>query len=133
MAKIIWVEDEAIKLSGLIRPLKIRHHEIDTAIDMSTAIKMIDKNKYDLILLDIIIPDGKTAKIEDIDPYEGLNVLQHIHQHHNKTPVIILSVVNDNNVIRKIKKMGYNNILSKGTLLPSRLLNTVNNVLRINS
>ena len=131
MANILWVEDEALKISGLVRPLIIRKHEIEIANDMSSAIKLIDEKTYDLILLDIIIPDGTKTNIEEINPYEGLNLLQYIFDKKLATPVIILSVVNDNNVIRKIKKLGYETILSKGTLLPSKLLHTVYEVLGI--
>ncbi|MDR3630265.1 MAG: response regulator [Desulfocapsaceae bacterium] len=132
MAKILWVEDEANKIGGLIRPLIKNGHVVDIAQDKSEAISMLKGTAYDLVILDIIIPDGQNDTIEEIYPYEGLNVIIHIHDNYKSIPVIILSVVNDSNVLRKIRNLGYNTILSKGMLLPSQLLEYVAESLGLN-
>ena len=132
MANILWVEDEAAKISGLIRPLIKHGHNVEIASDKSSAIDLLSKNEYDLVLLDIIIPDATSDNPEEIYPYEGVNVLKASHETINiDTPVVVLSVVNDSNVIRKIEKLGAVKRLSKGALLPSKLLKCINSILGV--
>lgn len=130
MANILWIEDESKKIAGLIRPLKKRGHRVDVAENKKEAIDLISNFTYDIILLDIIIPSGENKQPEDIDPYEGVNVLDAIKASQNAdTPIIVLSVVNDSNILRKLEKKGITIRLSKGSLLPSELMGHVSSLL----
>ena len=63
MEKILIVEDE-VKISRIIDlQLKYAGYETDLAFDGSEAIDKVGLNKYDLILLDVMMPktDGLTA------------------------------------------------------------------------
>lgn len=79
MNKILIVEDEAA-ISDLIKiELELQGYKCEVANDGELAADYIEKNNYDLILLDIMLPQ--------IDGYELLEYIKQVSQ----TPVIFLT------------------------------------------
>jgi DNA-binding response OmpR family regulator len=94
MARILIVEDEAQMREGLKDNLEFEGYEVDTAEDGEQCLMMVEKNEYNLILLDVMLPKlsgfdackqlrGKdfdrpiimlTAKGEEIDKVLGLEL-----------------------------------------------------------
>lgn len=93
MAKILIVEDEK-NISDLIKDtISLAHYEYDCSYDGEDALNKIKENKYDLILLDIMLPK--------IDGFEIIEKIKNID-----TPIIFLSAKNDVNSIVKGLKGG---------------------------
>ena len=79
MSKILIIEDE-IAISDLIKiELESRGYKCEVASNGEIGANYIEKNKYDLILLDIMLPQ--------IDGYEVLEYIKQV----NKTPTIFLT------------------------------------------
>jgi len=94
MARILIVEDEVQMREGLKDNLEFEGYEVDTAEDGEQCLMMVEKNEYNLILLDVMLPKlsgfdackqlrGKgfdrpvimlTAKGEEIDKVLGLEL-----------------------------------------------------------
>lgn len=94
MTRILIVEDEAQMRQGLKDNLEFEGYEVNTAEDGEQCLSMVEKNEYNLILLDIMLPKlsgfdackqlrGKgfdrpiimlTAKGEEIDKVLGLEL-----------------------------------------------------------
>ncbi|MBN1597972.1 MAG: response regulator transcription factor [Bacteroidales bacterium] len=72
MNKILIVEDEANMLRGLKDNLEFEGYIVDTAEEGNTGLEKLLQNKYDLILLDVMLPNisgfdiCKTARKEGI-------------------------------------------------------------------
>jgi DNA-binding response OmpR family regulator len=72
MKKILIVEDELNMITGLKDNLEFEGFETDTAMDGTSGLEKILKNKYDLIILDVMLPGisgfdiCKTARKEGI-------------------------------------------------------------------
>lgn len=93
MSKILIVEDEK-NISDLIKDtISLAHYEYDCSYDGEDALNKIKENKYDLILLDIMLPK--------IDGFEIIKKIKTID-----TPIIFLSAKNDVNSIVKGLKGG---------------------------
>lgn len=119
--KILWIEDEADLIMGLVRPLKKDGHEIIIAKDESEALEAIEKSDFDLILCDIIMPTGVKGDMGDV-PFIGMRLLKKLLiELEIKTPIIVLSVVNDPPMIDNMYEMGAKKVMQKGALLPSKL------------
>lgn len=100
MIKILTIEDEK-PISNLIRiNLTEAGYDCQCAFDGAEAIDMIDKNNYDLILLDIMLP-----KIDGYEIFEYIRSLE--------IPVIFLTAKSD--VKDKVKglKLGAEDYLTK--------------------
>ncbi len=93
MNKILIVEDEK-NISKLIEDtLALANYETECSFDGEDALNKIKNNKYDLILLDIMLPKLDGFKI--VEQIENIN-----------TPIIFLSAKNDIGTIIKGLKSG---------------------------
>ena len=57
MKKILIVEDELNMVKGLKDNLEFEGYEVDTAMEGSSGLQKILQCRYDLILLDIMLPE----------------------------------------------------------------------------
>ena len=79
MTRILVVDDEPNLLRALRINLQARHYDIVTAVDGTGALRSADKDKPDLIVLDLGLPD-----------LEGVEACRRIRAE-TKAPIIILS------------------------------------------
>ncbi len=100
MIKILTVEDEK-PISNLIKiNLLDAGYDCECAFDGEQAIKMIEKNNYDLILLDIMLP-----KVDGYELFEYIKPLE--------IPVIFLTAKSDVKDTVKGLKLGAEDYLTK--------------------
>jgi len=78
--RILIVEDEKRIQDFLSRGLESAGYAVDVAADGTTAIDLVHSTEYDLIILDLMLPD-----------MDGLSVLQKIRNRKVNPPVLILS------------------------------------------
>lgn len=57
-AKILLCEDDEFLRSGLLEMLQKEGHEVCTAGSCEDAHSSLAKNRFDLIILDVMLPDG---------------------------------------------------------------------------
>ncbi len=78
--RFLVVEDEKRIADFLSRGLESAGYAVDVAGDGNTAIEMVHQTEYDLVILDMMLPD-----------MDGLQVLQKIRNRKSSPPVLILS------------------------------------------
>lgn len=78
--KILVVEDELNLATYLKRGLEEEGHAIELALDSKTAKVHMGSDKFDMVILDIILPDGN-----------GLVLCKDFKELHPKVPIIILT------------------------------------------
>lgn len=79
-AHLLIVEDEAAILEGLVTLFEGQGFAVDTAADGLLALEKIAGGRYDLVLLDIMLPG-----------MEGLEVLERVRSQGDVTPVLLLT------------------------------------------
>jgi two-component system copper resistance phosphate regulon response regulator CusR len=82
--RFLIVEDEKRIADFLSRGLESAGYAVDAAPDGKTAIEMVHATDYDLIILDLMLPD-----------MDGLQVLERIRNRKINPPVLILSARGD--------------------------------------
>jgi len=80
MAKILIIEDDASILLPLEDNLKLEGYEVSSATDGSQGLAMAREGHYNLIILDIMLPQ-----------LNGLEVCRQLRQDKNMTPVLMLT------------------------------------------
>jgi DNA-binding response OmpR family regulator len=80
MKKILIVEDELNMVKGLKDNLEFEGYEVDTAMEGNSGLQKIQHNRYDLILLDVMLPEVSGFDICKTVRKEGIN-----------TPIILLT------------------------------------------
>ncbi|MFL5591963.1 MAG: response regulator [Ktedonobacteraceae bacterium] len=92
-ARILLVEDDEVLRDVLQRNLRARGHEVRLAMDAQTALAQLRVAVFDLIVLDINLPDQTGWDILRIALKEGRLHLQEIDGNTQKLPVVVISAV----------------------------------------
>lgn len=81
--RFLLIEDNTDLAQSVIERLKLDGHAVDWAASLGQAQQCIAEISYDLILLDIMLPDG-----------DGQDFLKAHRQTNNNTPVIVMTAQN---------------------------------------
>src|SRR5678810_1118965 len=82
-ASILLVEDEENLHDALKLNLELEGYEVSSAYDGSSAVKAVQAEYFDLIILDVMLPE-----------MDGINVTETIRLANNEVPILILSAKN---------------------------------------
>ena len=94
--KILLVEDDSSLIDGLQYSLTKNGFALEIARTVSEAMTLIEKKQYDLLLLDVTLPDGT-----------GFSVCEQVRKNGNQVPIIFLTALDEEvNVIRGLDSGG---------------------------
>ncbi|MCA9633390.1 MAG: response regulator, partial [Myxococcales bacterium] len=79
-AHLLVVDDEAAILSTLKKALSLEGYSVDVAGGVGLAAERLGKGSYDLMILDVALPDG-----------DGVDLLERLRNDGNDTPAIMMS------------------------------------------
>lgn len=68
MNKILLVEDQLHQRAILKAQLELHQFEVDEASNLLTAVEKLNREKYDVIILDLKLPDGNSIQLFDRYP-----------------------------------------------------------------
>jgi len=97
MAKKILIADDSLFMRKILKDMLSDKYEIIEADTGGKAEEQIKKEKPDLALLDIIMPEGEE---------EGIIVLKKIMKANPKAKVVMITAVGQDTVIEECKKVG---------------------------
>jgi two-component system alkaline phosphatase synthesis response regulator PhoP len=80
---ILLVEDEENLQEALKLNLELEGYDVSSSFDGATALKMIHQEHFDLIILDVMLPE-----------IDGISVCETIRLQNNLVPILILSAKN---------------------------------------
>ena len=110
-ASILLVEDEENLHEALKLNLELEGYEVTSAFDGTAALKAVQSEYFDLIILDVMLPE-----------MDGINVTETIRIGNNEVPILILSAKNSSaDRVLGLKK-GADDYLSKPFNLEELLL-----------
>ncbi len=102
--KKILVVDDSLFMRKVLKDILANGYKIVEADSGAKALEQFKKEAPDLILLDIIMPEGEE---------EGLRVLQTIMKTDPETKAIMITAVGQNSVIKVSKKLGAKDYIVK--------------------
>lgn len=82
-SSILLVEDEENLHEALKLNLELEGYEVTSAFDGNTALQKIQNEYFDLVVMDIMLPE-----------VDGIHVTETIRIHNNQVPILILSAKN---------------------------------------
>lgn len=126
MQKILLVEDEKDIVENLKELLEREGFEIDTANRQKDALIMLESKKFDLILLDISLPDGSGYAVCSAAK------AQNDYNMNSDTPIIFLTAYDDEGSVVAGLDMGGDDYITK-PFRPRELVSRVNSLLRRHS
>ncbi len=102
MKKILIVDDSTF-MRGILKSI-LSKYKIVEADSRAAALEQVKKEKPDLVLLDIIMPEGEEA---------GVKVLQEIMKTNRGTEVVMITAVGHDAMIETCKKLGARDYIMK--------------------
>jgi DNA-binding NtrC family response regulator len=116
---VLVVDDEAAILSTLKKALSLEGYAVDVAGGIGVAEERIRRGNYDVILLDVALPDG-----------DGISLLERLRASGNEVAAIMMSGHGTVEAAVRATKLGALDFLEK-PLSTDRLLLVVDNALRL--
>lgn len=114
MKRILVVEDEKALSKALQLKLESDGFEVEVADDGEVAVKKIAETKFDLILLDLILPK-----------LDGFRVLEKIRLTNPKLPVFVLSNLGQPEDTKRAVALGATDYYIKSSIALSELIKKV--------
>src|SRR5262245_23736383 len=90
-ARILLVEDDEVLCDLISRNLQIRQHEVSIAVDAQAALAHLRTKSFDLILLDINLPDQTGWEVLRTAQRERFLQPQLLADQQQTLPVVVLS------------------------------------------
>jgi len=114
--KILVIEDDPLLIKMYQTKLVIEGFVVETAFDGEKGMKLAQKAKPDLILLDLMLPV--------IDGFTVLKILKKDTQT-KKIPVIVFSNLAQPSDIEQAKKLGAIDYIVKASLTPNEIVKRI--------
>jgi DNA-binding response OmpR family regulator len=93
-ARILLIEDDEALCELMARNLRARHHTVSIAVDAESALRHLRASTFDLIILDINLPDLSGWDVLRIASREGRLQFPRIDlQPEEKLPIVVVSAV----------------------------------------
>jgi DNA-binding response OmpR family regulator len=115
--KILLVEDEALLREELFAVLTGEGYQVETAVSGALALDMIRRDRFDAVILDIVLSVNKA----DV---QGSDVLAELKARPEQTPVIVISNKASDRALARLVQTGFYEFISK-----SLILNDIGNLL----
>ena len=123
--KIIIADDHPVVLLGASIALKSFFEPDDCIIVEASCtgslLNLLNNSFYDLVITDLSMPGGSFP--------DGLTLISHIRKHFEKTKIIIMTMINNKIMLRKLLNLGISGAIDKHRSL-NELDNAVASVLK---
>ena len=93
--KILIVEDEEAIVRSMTLKLASSNFDVTAAYNGEDALKMLQEGKFDLVLLDLMMPK-----------VDGFSVLAQMKARQDKTPVIVLTNLSQEEDKKRVEEYG---------------------------
>ncbi|MCU0691027.1 MAG: sigma-54 dependent transcriptional regulator [Polyangiaceae bacterium] len=118
-AHVLVVDDEVSILTALHKTLMLEGYSVDVAGGFKVAEERLAKRSYDIVLLDVALPDG-----------DGIGLLERMRETGNDTPAIMMSGHATVDAAVRATRLGAIDFLEK-PLSTDRLLLVIQNTMRL--
>jgi Response regulators consisting of a CheY-like receiver domain and a winged-helix DNA-binding domain len=118
--KLLIVEDERSIAKALQLKLTIAGFEVDTAGNGEEALALMKTKKFDLLLLDIMMPK-----------MDGFSVMAEMKKNKNKTPIIILSNLSQEEDAKRAEELGAVDFFIKSNTPLAEIVDKVKKFLKV--
>ena len=117
--RILLIEDEK-EICNLYQDILVSNgYQVSTSYDGESGYEIAKRGEWDLLLLDIMLPNK-----------DGLELLSQIHSEGvtNGRKVVILSNIENNEVLKKSQNLGAVKYVIKSEIKPSELIEIVSSL-----
>ena len=118
--KILVVEDEKPMAHAIELKMSNSGFSVSVAFDGAEALSFLEKNDFDVILLDLVMPK-----------VDGFTVLAQLKEKNIKTPVIVMTNLSQQSDVDKAKELGAVDYLVKADTSIAEIVDKVRKLLGV--
>lgn len=113
MVGVLWIEEEGkTTLLHYKEPMVRAGYNIDIAESVTDAIELLRMVDYDVLIIDLLLPEGKAFKGKE--KYPGIKMIEIAKEMGITTErMMVMTVVDDEEVHQRIRKLGVKKIVVK--------------------
>lgn len=100
--KLLIVEDEPNLLSIIRKGLSERNHDVSAALDGTTALQLLENNSFDVVVLDVMLPD-----------INGIEICRRLRSAGNFVPILMLTALDSSENIVSGLNSGADDYMAK--------------------
>lgn len=127
MTRCLIIDDDRADRENFVQIVKSLGCRFDLAANSSDGFKYVQQRAYDLILLDIIMPDFSGRKANDA----GIKLLKLIKEQRPDVPIIMISALHEGKLIREtIIEWGAADYIIKGDSSNTEIKKIILNVIK---
>jgi two-component system alkaline phosphatase synthesis response regulator PhoP len=119
--RVLIVEDERLIVKPLAMKLELSGFSVNTAFDGQEALDILSKEKFDIILLDLMMPK-----------VDGFDVLAELRRRNDMTPVIVASNLNQESDVMKALELGVTSYYVKSDITLEEVVDKIREALKMN-
>jgi DNA-binding NtrC family response regulator len=101
-ARVLVIDDESEIREGLELLLSLEGYSVDMAVNATEGVKKLEGHIYDLVLLDVMMPDRS-----------GMDVLREMREHGDETPVFMITAYGSVEAAVSALKLGASDYFQK--------------------
>ena len=120
--KILVVDDDKPIATAMELKLESAGFDVKVVLDGEAALSAIEREKFDLIILDLVLPK-----------VSGFEVLEKMNQSGRKYPVVIASNLSQEVDVNKAREYGVVDFFVKSDTPLSKIVDNVNNIINRSS
>lgn len=119
MRKVLIAEDDFFIRDIYSKVFSLSGYSVTVAVDGADAFEKIQKQPFDMILLDIMMP-----RMTGIDVLKNVRALTTPAK---STPIFIITNLGQQNVIEEAFKLGMDGYILKSQVSPQQIVDEINN------
>jgi DNA-binding response OmpR family regulator len=117
MSKILLAEDDPLISEIYQKKFKTEGIEADVAVTGKEVLKKISENNYDVVLLDLVLPE--------MNGFDILKKIETTGKYSKKTKILIFSNLSEQSDFQKAMDLGADGFISKTQFSPTELVEQV--------
>jgi|WetSurMetagenome_2_1015567.scaffolds.fasta_scaffold1306145_1 DNA-binding response OmpR family regulator len=118
--KVLIVEDERLIAKPIAMKLQFSGFEVKNAYDGEEALKMMKEEKFDVVLLDLMMPR-----------VDGFDVLRELQKRGDTTPIIVATNLNQEADVSKVLELGVTNYYVKSDTTLDEIVENIKRALEL--
>jgi len=119
-AKIVLIEDDQFISEMYVKKFRDENYDVRAAYEGSSGLKLIEKERPDLVLLDIILPG--------IDGFEVLEKIKHSDKLKD-IPVVLLTNLGQSGNVKRGLRLGAEDYIVKAHFTPKEVVDKAKKIL----
>lgn len=125
--KILLIDDDKLTRMNVGNIFKETCYQLDFAVDSISGLRKIEENHYDLVLLDIIMPDFINRQSDTA----GIELLKKIKETKPNLPVIMFTVIENVKIaVDTVARFGARDYIVKDRVSKQEIVHKVEEVLK---